>query len=550
MLQEAVIEFRILGPLEVVVDGRPVALGGQKQRALLALLLVHAGEVVAGERLVTYLWGESPPKTAMTSLQNFVSQLRKLLGPDLLETRPPGYVLCADPEHFDLARFERLVSGARGKKPEERSRLLREALALWRGPPLADFVFETFAQVEIRRLEELRLSALEERIEAELELGAGGELVAELESLVEQYPLRERLRGQLMLALYRSGRQADALRCYHETRRVLSDELGIDPSPALKQVYTSILRQESALAPDTSPADPEDRLTDMIKALLAGRLVPVLGTGIDIGSVPAVAHVTARLAQRFDCPPDRCRTLAQAAEYALLTQGVGPLYDELHAIFDGDHDPGPTHAFVAGLARFLREQGQPRPLVVTSAFDGALEQALARSGEEPDVVSYLALGGSGGKFVHLTASGDARVIDLPNAYADVPLGERTVVLKIHGQVDRRFDRAWESFVVAEDDHIDYIAGSDIAGVVPVTLAAKLRRSHFLFLGYFLDDWSLRVFLHRIWGRDRVSYRSWAVVPGASRVERELWRQRGVDCIDVSVADFVGAFQRCLGAVAA
>jgi len=352
-----------------------------------------------------------------------------------------------------------------------------------------------------------------------------------------------------MLALYRCGRQAEALACYRDGRRLLADELGIEPSPALQQVYTSILRQESALTPDSGPTDPEDQLQDMIKALLAGRLVPVLGTGIDAGSVPDAASVTARLAERFDCPTERCRTLAQVAEYALLTDGVGPLYDELHAIFDDDHAPGPTHAFVADLARYLREQGLPRPLVVTSSFDTAIEQALAESGEDPDVVSYVALGGSGGKFVHFSASGQATVIDVPNAYADVPLGERTVLLKIHGQVDRRFDRAWESFVVAEDDHIDYISGSDIAGVVPVTLAAKLRRSHFLFLGYFLDDWSLRVFLHRVWGRDRVSYRSWAVVPGAGRVERELWRQRGVDSMDVPMADFVDSFRRYLEAVA-
>ena len=190
------------------------------------------------------------------------------------------------------------------------------------------------------------------------------------------------------------------------------------------------------------------------------------------------------------------------------------------------------------------------PLVVTSAFDAALERALAESGEAPDVVSYVALGGSGGKFVHFPAEGDATVIDLPNAYTGLTPGEQTIVLKIHGQVDRRPELEWESFVVAEDDHIDYISGSDIAGVVPVTLAAKLRRSHFLFLGYFLDDWSLRVFLHRVWGRDKVSYRSWAIVPGAGRVERELWRQRGIDALDVSLGDFVDAFRRYLAEVAA
>jgi DNA-binding SARP family transcriptional activator len=547
VLQEAVIEFRILGPLEVVGDDGPIALGGQKQRALLGLLLVHAGEVVATDRLITDLWGEQPPRTATTSLQNFISQLRKLLGPGVLETKPPGYVLRVDPEGFDLARFERRVAEARGAVPAERAQRLRDALALWRGSPLADLAFETFAQGEIRRLEELRLDALEARIDADLDLGAGGELVGELESLVVQFPLRERLRAQLMLALYRAGRQADAIQAYHDARRVLVEELGVEPGPALKQVYTSILRQERSLEPDSASANPEDQLMDMIKALVAGRLVPVLGTAVG-GSVPDAAQVTALLAERFDCPPDSSRTLAQAAEYALLTQGVGPLYDELHALFDSEHEPGQAHALVAGLARFLREQGQPRPLVVTSAFDGALERALADAGEDPDVVSYVALGGGGGKFVHLH-NGTATLIDLPNAYAGLPLGERTVVLKIHGRADRSPDREWESFVVAEDDHIDYVAGSDIAGVVPVTVAARLRRSHFLFLGYFLEDWGLRVFLHRVWGRDKVGYRSWAIVPGAGRIERELWRQRGIDALDIELDDFAAAFERTLTRVA-
>jgi DNA-binding SARP family transcriptional activator len=547
VLQEAVIEFRILGPLEVVAANGPVAIAGQRQRALLGLLLVRAGEVVGTDRIITDLWGERAPKTATASLQNVVSQLRKLLGPDILETKPPGYVLRIDPEGFDLARFEHLVAEARSAAPPERAKRLREALALWRGPPLADLAFETFAQAEIRRLEELRAEALEARIDADLELGAGAELVSELESLVVQFPLRERLRAQLMLALYRSGRQADAIQAYHAARRALVDELGIEPGPELKQVYTSILRQERSLQPDPGPMSTEDQLTGMIKALLAGRLVPVLGMAIG-GPGPDAAELTAQLAERFECPPDSSRTLAQAAEYALLTHGVGPLYDELHALFDAEHEPGQAHSFVAGLARFLREQGQPQPLVVTSAFDGALEQALTETEEEPDVVSYVALGKGGGKFVHLQ-NGRATLIDLPNTYDDLPLGERTVVLKIHGGADRGSEREWESFVVAEDDHIDYAAGSDIASAVPVTVAAKLRRSHFLFLGYFLEDWGLRVFLHRVWGRDKVSYRSWAIVPGAGRIERELWRQRGIDPLDLDLDDFAAAFKQGLAEVA-
>ena len=154
------LEFRILGPLEVLDEGRPVALSGQKQRALLVLLLLRANDVVPAERLIELLWGESPPRTAATSLQNLVSQLRKAIGPDVLETRAPGYRLRLEPEQLDLSRFEGLVRTAREGDQVTRARLLREALALWRGTPLADFAYEPWAQDEIRRLDELRLGAL------------------------------------------------------------------------------------------------------------------------------------------------------------------------------------------------------------------------------------------------------------------------------------------------------------------------------------------------------------------------------------------------------
>src|SRR5262245_13828933 len=204
------LEFRILGPLEVWDGERALELGAPRQRALLALLAIHVGEVVPSERLITYLWGESPPPTAATSLQNAVSQLRKVLGAEAVETRSPGYALNAEREAVDLRRFERLVNEARSAAVDQRAGLVAAALDLWRGPPLADFPYEAFAQNEAARLEELRLTAVDERIEAELELGAAAELVGELETIVRENPLRERPRGQLMLALYRSGRQAEA----------------------------------------------------------------------------------------------------------------------------------------------------------------------------------------------------------------------------------------------------------------------------------------------------------------------------------------------------
>jgi DNA-binding SARP family transcriptional activator len=231
------VEFRVLGPLEVIEDGHRLGLGGARQRALLALLLTRANEVLSTDRLIEGLWVEAPPRTAANTLQYYVSQLRKTLGPDRIETRPPGYLIRVGPGELDLERFERLA--AEGSP--------REALGLWRGPALADFAYEAFAQAEIGRLEQLRLAVLEQRIDADLAHGRHAELAGELERLVTEYPLRERLRGQLMLALYRAGRQAEALEAYRVTRRTLVDELGIEPSPALQELETAILRQDPAL---------------------------------------------------------------------------------------------------------------------------------------------------------------------------------------------------------------------------------------------------------------------------------------------------------------
>jgi DNA-binding SARP family transcriptional activator/tetratricopeptide (TPR) repeat protein len=230
-------EFRILGPLEVLADGQPLDLGGQKHRVLLALLLLEANRVVSRDRLIDALWEEEPPATAVKALQVYISQLRKQLGKERLQTKAPGYVLRVDPDELDLARFRRLhEEGALG-----------EALSLWRGPPLADFGYQRFAQAEIARLEELRVICLEERIEQDLARGRHAELVGELEALVKEHPLRERLRGQLMLCLYRSGRQAEALEVYRAARSALVEELGIEPGRELRELHQGILRQDPGL---------------------------------------------------------------------------------------------------------------------------------------------------------------------------------------------------------------------------------------------------------------------------------------------------------------
>lgn len=247
----------MLGPLEALDEGRPVPLGGAKQRAVLTALLLNANRVVSTEQLADALWGDSPPDTAATALQVYVSRLRKVLPPGTIATQPPGYVLRVAPEDVDLARFQRLAEEgrealARGE-PRAASARLREALGLWRGPPLADLGQGATARAEIVRLEELRHAALEDRIDADLALGLHAELVGEVEALVARHPLRERLRGQLMTALYRAGRQAEALETYRAARQTLRDELGIEPSAALQRLHTAILNQAPELEPTAAP---------------------------------------------------------------------------------------------------------------------------------------------------------------------------------------------------------------------------------------------------------------------------------------------------------
>jgi predicted ATPase/DNA-binding SARP family transcriptional activator len=243
-------DFSILGPLEVSDSGRPLELRRQKHRALLGALLLRAGEVVSTDTLLDELWGESPPPTARVSLQNGVSQLRKLLGAGVLVTRAPGYLLAVERERVDLFRFARLLEEARGAGASgPRAATLREALALWRGPPLADLAFEPFVLRETPRLEELRVEAQEELIEARLDLGEDAALVPELEAFAAKHPFNERFCGQLMTALYRSGRQADALELYRRFRCLLTEELGLEPSTPLRELERAILRHDSALVP-------------------------------------------------------------------------------------------------------------------------------------------------------------------------------------------------------------------------------------------------------------------------------------------------------------
>jgi DNA-binding SARP family transcriptional activator len=353
-------EFRLLGPLQVLERGRSVPLGGPKQRSVLALLLLHPDETVSTDLIAEALWDGSPPVSASKAIQMCMSRLRKELGSDRLVTRPPGYTLHVGSEELDVARFQTLLDASRGADPADAARLLREALALWRGRPLADLAYESFAQPHIARMDALRLTALEARIDADLATGRHAELIGELDALVLEHPLRERLRAQLMLALYRSGRQSDALAAYRAAHRRLLDELGLEPGTELQALEQAILRHDPALdlprrTPATLPRDP-DRCIVVFPATLGG-LDPLLdlASAVVRGTSPTslvitlavpeqeLEYATAALAARVERL--RARGLAaRSAAFASPTPGADVVrLAERHGtellLTDGDDAP-------------------------------------------------------------------------------------------------------------------------------------------------------------------------------------------------------------------
>jgi DNA-binding SARP family transcriptional activator/tetratricopeptide (TPR) repeat protein len=355
-------EFRVLGPLEVVDDGRALDLGGPKQRALLALLVLDANRPVSRDRLIDALWEDQPTATAAKALQVYVSQLRKTLGRDRVVTAPGGYLLRAEPEELDLGRFERLHAEG----------MPRDALALWRGEPLAEFVRSQFAQADIARLEELRLACLESCLAADL--ADGLDVAAELEGLVRAHPLRERLRELLILALYRAGRQADALSAYQDARATLVDQLGIEPGKALRDLQQSILRQDPVL--DLAPAAPlrsafvgrGRELAQLVAGLddaIAGRgrlflLVGEAGIG---KSRLADELIQVARARRVDVAVGRCWEAGGAPAYWPWLQSLRELGGDalLESERDAD-DEGARFRLFDATARFLASH--ERPLVL------------------------------------------------------------------------------------------------------------------------------------------------------------------------------------------
>lgn len=307
-------QFRILGSFEVVGDEGTIPLPEGRARGLLAILVLHGGRVVSIDQLIDLLWGASPPPTAHTKLYGLVSTLRKKLEPggetdaSPIRTRPPGYLLDIAPEQVDASRFRELVESAAELPASQRAEALGEALDLWRGPVLADFTYEPFAQAEISSLEEIRLSAVETRIAAELELGRHRELIPELERLTAENPFREGLRAQTMLAHYRSGNQQKALRVYRDAYSQLTEELGIEPGPKLQELEEAILRHDPGLYGASS--------------LDGDRAEPAEGRWLsESRKVVTVTYVDVRLPAAYASDPEAHRTLRRSA-HETITQTI------------------------------------------------------------------------------------------------------------------------------------------------------------------------------------------------------------------------------------
>jgi DNA-binding SARP family transcriptional activator len=406
-------EFRILGPLDVRNGDQAVELAGGKQRALLALLILNANETVSTDRIVEELWGERSPQTAAKVIQNHVSQLRRGLGDGRLVTQASGYRLLVEPGSLDLDRFEDLLAKGRGAlergDAETAAGLLRESLALWRGSPLADVAFEPFAEAEIARLEERRLVAVEDRIEADLALGRHADLVGELEALIAKHPLRERLRAQLMLALYRSGRQSEALAAYQDARSTLVEELGIEPGRALRDLHQAVLNQDPGL--DLAPSGElhadrqrgafvgrEAELTALVEAqedVLSGQGALLLLVGEPGAGKSRLADEAIAQARRrgFEVLVGHCweaggapaywpwvqslRVHARDADTSLLREQLGAgaaalaqILPELKETFDDLPEPpaieseGARFSLFDATAEFLRRASETRPILL------------------------------------------------------------------------------------------------------------------------------------------------------------------------------------------
>ena len=300
--------------------------------------------------------------------------------------------------------------------------------------------------------------------------------------------------------------------------------------------------------------DPLDiHYRNVLKAITDGRVVPFFGAGVNLCSrpegliwngrqsehLPSGSELAEHLAEEFYYPGDEKQDLLRVSQYIAVMQGSGPLYFALHGIFDSNCPPTPLHRFFATIPTTLREKGHSSgyQLIVTTNYDDLMEQAFQAVGQPFDVVSYIAEGEQRGKFLHWPPKGEPHLIEKPNEYRGLSLDQRPVILKIHGAVDR-IAAERDSYVITEDHYIDFLARTDISNLVPVTLVAKLKRCNFLFLGYSLRDWNLRVILHRIWGEQRLRWKSWAIQLDPDPMEEEFWRKRGVDILNVRLEEYI------------
>ena len=472
------LRFGVLGPLEVTCDGRRLRLGGERQRALLALLLLHANELVATEQLVDQLFGGEASDGAINSLYVAVSRLRRLLGAggggEVLATRPGGYLLVTQPGALDVERFEALLAEARqlqrDGQPDSATARLREAIAMWRGPPFADVASLEFLQPEIRRLEELRLSALIERIDADLAAGRDAELIGEIEMLVQSDPLQERLRGQLMIALYRAGRQTDALAVYRETSELLRDELGLEPSKALQELERSILTHDASLEParpeadqprplvcpfkglasfDRSDADyffgRERIIYDLIARLASAPLVGLIGASgigkssllkagvlasLSAGALPGSRSWTQILVRPGDQPLE---ALTKALDDRDLTKALAQIrprerlviaVDQLEELFTACEDEQERTSFLAALAAAARDPMGRAVVVVALRADFYGRVAPYSRFAELLSISHVLVG-------PMEREGIVRAIELPAEQAGLEVERALVDALVH-----------------------------------------------------------------------------------------------------------------------
>jgi hypothetical protein len=307
----------------------------------------------------------------------------------------------------------------------------------------------------------------------------------------------------------------------------------------------------------------ESHCRKVVKAMSRGQVVPLLGAGANLCDrppdtpwdadryPPSGAELARLLADEFGYPLDDRSDLVRVSEYVDLACGEGPLYEYLRDIFDAEYPPNSLHRFLAALPALLERGGDGRrhQLVITTNYDDIMERAFREAEEPYDVVVYAAGGPDRGRFVHCPPDGDRRPIERPNEYTELSTDSRSVILKIHGAIDRH-DESQDSFVVSEDHYIEYLTHANLSQLVPVTILARLRRSHFLFLGYRMRDWNLRVMLHRIWRERDRGYRSWAVQLAPDLVDEELWSRREVDVFDVALDEYVRVLTHQLEAGAA